>query len=156
MRLLPLLLALLLPACRGTGAEGVAPAALIDMATLVRPGSPNTALAAPAGFHLAPDITTRPYPVTPERLFAAVQAVALAQPLVFSHAVFERERQAHFVARSRVMNFPDLVTAQVTPESGLILWSRSVYGYSDLGANKARLAAWLGALDAALTTSSTP
>jgi len=39
---------------------------------------------------------------------------------------------------------------QVTPESGLILWSRSIYGRSDFGVNKARLEAWLAALDAKL------
>jgi uncharacterized protein (DUF1499 family) len=42
---------------------------------------------------------------------------------------------------------------QVTPESGLILWSRSIYGRSDFGVNRARLAAWLAALDAALPPS---
>jgi len=150
MRVLPLLLALLLPACRGTGAEGLADAQAIDMHQLLRPSSPNTALAAPEGFSPAPDIVTRRYDIAPELLFAAVQGVALAQPRTVSHAVFAERLQAHFVARSRLMNYPDLVAAQVTPESELILWSRSVYGRSDFGANRARLVAWLAALEGEL------
>jgi len=150
MRLLPLLLALLLPACRGTGAEGLDAPGVIDMARLQRPGTPNTALAAPAGFAPAPDIVTRRYELEPDRLLAAVQGVALGQPRTVEHAVFAGRRQAHFVARSALLNFPDLVAVQVTPESGLILWSRSIYGRSDFGVNKARLEAWLAALDAKL------
>jgi uncharacterized protein (DUF1499 family) len=47
-------------------------------------------------------------------------------------------------------NFPDLVTVQVDPagadRSRLIIWSRSVYGQSDLGVNRKRTLAWLAAL----------
>jgi len=149
-RLLPLLLALVLPGCQGTGAEGLEPPVQIDMARLVRPASPNTALAAPAGFSPPPDIVTPAYAVDADRLFAAVRAVALAQPRTFAHGDFATTRQAHYVARSALLNFPDLIAVQVTPESGLILWSRSIYGRSDFGVNRARLAAWLAALDGAL------
>ncbi len=152
MRLAALLLALLLPACRGTGAGGLPAPEPMDMARLVRPATPNTALAAPQGFAPAPDIATRRYTVTPDRLFAALRDVALAQPRTHLHAAFDDRRQAHFVARSALMNYPDLIAVQVTPESDLILWSRSVYGRSDFGVNRARLETWLAALDAALKT----
>jgi uncharacterized protein (DUF1499 family) len=39
------------------------------------------------------------------------------------------------------------------PDAGsarLVLWSRSVYGQSDLGVNRKRVAAWLAALGAAV------
>ena len=49
-----------------------------------------------------------------------------------------------------MFNFPDLITAQVgeagPDASTLVLYSRSVYGYSDLGVNRRRLNAWLAAL----------
>jgi uncharacterized protein (DUF1499 family) len=55
------------------------------------------------------------------------------------------------VARSAVFNFPDLVTVQVVAQgenaSTLVLYSRSVYGHSDLGVNRRRLRAWLDALN---------
>ena len=148
--MLALLLSLVLPGCRGQGVDGVAPAELLDMAALQRPATPNTALAAPAGFEPVPDIATPRFAVPPERLFAALRAVALAQPRTVEQAVFADRRQAHFVARSRWFNFPDLVAVQVTDDSALILWSRSVYGRSDFGANRARLAAWLAALETEL------
>jgi len=149
-RVLPLLLALLLPACRGTGAEGLERPAPIDMTQLARPSTPNTALAAPAGFSPPPDIVTPAYAADPDRLFAVVQAIALLQPRTFAHGAATGTRQAHYVARSALLNFPDLVTVQVTPSAGLILWSRSVYGRSDFGTNRARLVVWLAALEAAL------
>ena len=138
------------PGCRGQGANGVAAPGQIDFAHLVRPSSPNTALAAPAGFAPAPDIQTRRYDLSPEALFAAVQRVATAQPRTYPQVAYPEAMQAHFVARSAWLNFPDLIAVQVTPESGLILWSRSVYGRSDFGVNRKRLAAWLAALDMGL------
>lgn len=156
MRLLAVVLALLLPGCRGQGAEGVTQPGWIDFAHLVRPASPNTALAAPAGFVPAPDIVTRRYDLPPAALFAAVQRAALAQPRTYLQAVLAEEMQAHFVARSAWLNFPDLIAVQVTPDSGLILWSRSLYGHSDFGVNRKRLQAWLAALDAALDAALAP
>ena len=88
----------------------------------------------------------------PDRLFAAIRQVADSQPRSFLQVAYPERLQAHYVLRSDWFNFPDLVTVQVTPDSRLILWSRSVYGRSDLGVNKARLIAWLAALDRVLAT----
>ena len=152
MRRAWLLVGLLLPACAGQGASGVPVPPPMDLAHLVRPTTPNTALAAPEGFAPTPDITTRRYDIGPDRLYAAVRAVATAQPRTYPQVAYDDRRQAHFVARSRWLNFPDLIAVQVTPEGALILWSRSVYGQSDLGVNRRRLAAWLAALDRALAS----
>jgi uncharacterized protein (DUF1499 family) len=70
-------------------------------------------------------------------------------------ADYKPQFQAHFVARSAWLNFPDLIVAQVTAAgsdaSTLALYSRSVYGYGDFGVNRARLITWLAALDRTLT-----
>ena len=150
MRILPLLLALALPGCQGDAAEGVPVPPAMDMAALRRPATPNTALAGPAGYTPPPDITTRRYEVPPARLYAAIRKVALAQPRTYAQIAYDDRMQAHFVARSAWLNFPDLIAVQVNPDSTLILWSRSVYGRSDLGVNERRLRAWLAALDPAL------
>lgn len=150
MRLLALLLGLALPSCSGNGAEGLPVPPPLDISAIVRPDTPNTALAAPAGFNPQPDLLTRRYNLPPAQLFAAVRRIALAQPRTFAQVTYDDRLQAHFVARSAVFNFPDLIAVQVTPDSGLILWSRSIYGRSDLGVNRQRLLAWLAALDAAL------
>ena len=154
------LIGLVLPACGATGAGGLPTPAPIDVATTVRPASPNTALAGPAmpGPYAAtaspPDIVTPLYKVPADRLFAAASAVAAAQPLTFPAAAYPDRLQAHWVARSAVFNFPDLITAQVVAHdpdtSTLVLYSHSVYGRSDFGVNRHRLDAWLAALNARL------
>lgn len=151
MRLLiPAIAGLLLSACSGHGADGLPVPPPMDFAHIERPSTPNTALAAPAGFSPAPDLVTRRYGVGPDRLYAAIRAVALAQTRTFLQIAYDGRRQIHFVVRSAVFNFPDLVAVQVEDDGTLILWSRSVYGASDMGVNRRRLAGWLAALDAAL------
>jgi uncharacterized protein (DUF1499 family) len=159
MTLLAMLLGLVLPACGHAGAAGLPAPAPIDFLQLRRPSTPNTALAAPAGFSPKPDLVTRAYAMPAAALFAAAQQVAASRPRTWQQAVFPQRMQADYVARSAVLNFPDLVTIQVLPgqvlpdgaaQAHLILWSRSVYGRSDFGVNRRRAAAWLAALDAAL------
>jgi uncharacterized protein (DUF1499 family) len=155
------LIGLVLPACAAAGAGGLPVPPPLDVARLVRPATPNTALAAPAvpGPHAAtpspPDLVTPVYRVPAARLFAAVQAVAAAQPRTFLAVAYRARLQEHWVVRSAIFNFPDLVTAQVQSDgpdaSTLVLYSRSVYGRSDLGVNQRRLRAWLAALNAVLT-----
>ncbi|MFL5287996.1 MAG: DUF1499 domain-containing protein [Rhodopila sp.] len=144
------LVSFLLPACGFPGAHGLPTPPLMDFAHIERPASPNTALAAPAGFSPTPDIVTPAYPVPADALFNVVQAVASEQPRTFQASEYEAQLQAHFVVRSAVFNFPDLVAVQVQSEapdrSDLVIWSRSVYGRSDLGVNQKRVQVWLDAL----------
>src|SRR6185312_11917313 len=109
------LLGLVLPACGAPGAQGLPVPPRMDIAHITRPATPNTALAAPDGFIPRPDIVTRPYPVPPARLYAAIMATARAQPRTYPAAEYPDAFEAHFVVRSAVFNFPDLVTAQVQP-----------------------------------------
>ncbi|MGC8475540.1 MAG: DUF1499 domain-containing protein [Acetobacteraceae bacterium] len=154
------LLGLFLPACGAVGAAGLPPPQVLDVAHLVRPASPNTALAAPAGFRPRPDLATHPYPLPAPALLARVIAVARAQPRTYLAASFPAAGQADFVARSAFWNFPDLITAAVRPDgpghSRLILYSRSVYGSSDFGVNRARLRIWLAALATGLPPAPKP
>jgi hypothetical protein len=149
-RLLVLLLGLVLPGCSGHGAEGLPVPPPMDFSRLVRPATPNTALAAPAGFVPAPDIVTARRALAPAALYAAIRRVAASQPRTYLHVAYADRLQAHYVARSAVFNFPDLIAVQVLPDSTLILFSRSVYGRSDFGVNRKRLERWLAALDAEL------
>jgi uncharacterized protein (DUF1499 family) len=152
------LLGLALPACGFPGAEGLPTPPLMDTAHIVRPPSPNTALAAPAGFDPPPDIVTPRYGVPAERLFGLIRTVAASQPRSFQAALYPDQLQAHYVGRSALLNFPDLVTVAVRPDgaasSTMILYSRSIYGRSDFGVNRARVEAWLGALRSKLPPSS--
>jgi uncharacterized protein (DUF1499 family) len=144
------MIGLLLPACGFPAAAGLPTPSLMDTAQLVRPASPNSALAAPEGFNPPPDIVTPSYPLQADRLFAEIEAVAAGQPRTYLAASYPDRLQAHYVARSALFNFPDLIMVQVTPvspdSSTLIIYSRSVYGQSDLGVNRRRVDTWIGAL----------
>jgi len=79
--------------------------------------------------------------------------VAGGMPRTFPLARFPGRNQAQWVVRSTLMNYPDIVVAEAAPVAGgtgLWLYSCSLIGYSDLGVNRARVMAWLAALEAAL------
>ena len=153
MNPLPWLLSVVMPACRSEGVRGLPVPPPMDVAAIVRPASPNTALAGPDGHSPAPDRVIAPYPIPPDVLYRAVRAVARDQDRTFPAAHYDELRQAHYVVRSKWANFPDLVTIAVAgPETGpstLVVYSRSVYGHSDLGVNRARIEVWLAALSTA-------
>lgn len=140
-----MLLSLVFPACGQEGANGLPAAVPIELTQIVRPATPNVFLAAPAGFTPVPDMVTD-IKGEPDQLYAIVRRVILAQPRVFAHGEFTERRQLHVVARSASANFPDLIMASVTPEGRLVLWSRSVYGRKDFGANAARVSEWMAAI----------
>ncbi len=148
------LVSLLMPACGYAGAKGLPVPPPMDPASIVRPATPNTALAGPSSMKPIPDLFVPPYHLPPDQLFSLIQTVATRQPRTYELAVYPEHHQANYVARSEVFNFPDLIMVQVLPDgpdnSDLILWSRSVYGSSDLGVNHKRLTAWLAALQAQL------
>ncbi|MBK1661572.1 DUF1499 domain-containing protein [Paracraurococcus ruber] len=136
-----------------SGTGGLPPAEPVDFATLRLPASPNTCLAAPPGGHPQAHVTVPPFEVAPDAAWAALLATCDAQPRAFRYGQWPERRQAQWVARSPLMNWPDIVAAEIVPAPGgcgLFLFSRSLFGYSDLGANRKRVEAWLAALGAAL------
>lgn len=154
MTILAMLLGLFLPACGQAGAAGVSPAPADVLSPLERPKSPNSALAAPRGFTPAPDLVLAPYPVPASQLAAALDEVASHRPRTYPLSRDAATGTMQWVARSAVLNFPDRVIAEISPSgettSNLVLYSQSLYGYSDFGVNRARLADWVTALDAQL------
>ncbi len=132
------------------GAQGVAKPAPVEFATLVLPPSPNTCLLTPTTAPGAGHLHREPFAVSPEDALAAIRAVAAAMPRTFPLAEFPERRQVQWVARTPLMNYPDIVVAEVAPAgagTGLWLYSRSLLGWSDLGANRARVTAWLAAFE---------
>lgn len=112
--------------------------------------SPNTHLLAPPGMDLPAHGRFGPWPTPRETMWSALQEAAAEQPRTFPLAAWPERLQAQWVARTRLMNFPDIVVGQVVEVpggTGLVLYSRSLLGWSDLGANAARLAAWRAAVE---------
>ena len=76
------------------------------------------------------------------------QDLVAAQPRV--EVLAETDRQIDYVQRSARFRFPDVVTVRFIPvspsQSTLAIFSRSLYGRSDFGVNRARIESWLSAL----------
>ena len=137
----------------GRGTAGLPPAEWIDFPTLRLPTSPNAHLAAPPGATNERHETVPLLPVSADRAWAVLRTLGDGMERVWKMAEWPEARQAQWVARTRLMNYPDLINAQIVEMPGgvgLFLYSRSLVGYSDLGVNAKRVAAWRAAFDAAL------
>ena len=123
----------------------------VDPATAPPGEYPNQYLAAPHGATAAAaDAETRLYAETPRALLARFDAIAQAQPRTRVVAGDAASLMVTYVQRSRVFGFPDYLTVKAVARdggAGLIVWSRARYGRADFGVNRARVEAWLVALD---------
>ncbi|MEM9796533.1 MAG: DUF1499 domain-containing protein [Pseudomonadota bacterium] len=109
-----------------------------------RTGKPNDYLVGPGGDREAIVVEE-----APAELLARLDAVALAEPGTTRLAGDPAEGWVTYVQRSRLMGYPDAISVRVVPEGAggkLMIWSRSRYGHSDLGVNRARVMRWLDAL----------
>jgi uncharacterized protein (DUF1499 family) len=144
------LLGLVLPACGAEGAAGLPVPPLMDMTRIERPSSPNTFLAGPEGMTPKPDQVIPEQNQTAADLYQKARALFSGEPRTYVAAEFPGQMQIHYVVRSAMLNFPDLVTVQVNASgegrSTMVIWSRSYYGQSDFGVNRDRTKAWLAAL----------
>lgn len=95
------------------------------------------------------------FAASPQAVMEAFDAVAMATPRVTRLAGSVAEGQVTYVARSRLWGFPDYVTIRVLPdpETGgatVAILSRLRFGRGDMGVNRARVAAWVGAVEGRL------
>jgi hypothetical protein len=128
----------------------------VDFTTLQRPKSPNTYLVAPPGVTPVPSDGEAPVMGMPvEKLKAQWEKMIAAQPRVEKVAESEDGLQIDYIQRTKLIHYPDWITVRFValpddPDTGkyssVAVYSRSVYGYGDMGANKARVQAWLDAL----------
>lgn len=134
----------------GRGTAGLPPAAPIDFATLRLPSSPNAHLAAPPGATAERHETVPLLAVPADAAWEVLRRLGDGMERVWKMAEWPEQRQAQWVARTRLMNYPDLINAQIVElpgGAGLFLYSRSLVGYSDLGVNAKRVAAWRGVFE---------
>lgn len=143
----------------GRGPKGLPAPSPVEFASLVQPRSPNTCLAAP-GSHPGPKQIISPVlPGTPDALFDTLLTIVQDFPHTSRLAAWPERRQAQWVERSALANFPDIIVAEcvAAPEgTSLFLYSRSLLGYSDFGVNEKRVTRWLEALRAALPEAQEP
>lgn len=124
----------------------------VDVAHLRRRTVPNDSLACSTGFCARKaDFALPVYAVAPSALMAALDAAVLADPDVSRVDDGSRADYRRYVARTPIMRFPDTVDALAGPAgkgAGLVLYSRSLFGRGDWGANRERLEGWAKALGA--------
>lgn len=109
-----------------------------------RTGRPNDALHAPGG-----DAAPWTYGGAPAEALAALDRVARADGAEVLAGAPEEGRMT-WVQRSGLMGYPDAITARAEPSGNgavISVWSRSRFGYDDLGVNADRLSRWRAALD---------
>lgn len=86
------------------------------------------------------------YPAEPDEVLETFYDIAMADPRVSLLEGGLEEGMMTFVARSRLMGFPDLISVKAVSEgsvSKLSVISHARYGKSDLGVNARRLDRWL-------------
>ena len=129
----------------------------VDFRTLVLPSTPNSFLLCPLDICLRaePNVVPKTYPVTAAQLRGVALGVWPLQMRVDKGGLGSAELQLRYVQRTAWMRFPDTVSIRFIPRgaesSTVAIYSRSLIGYSDLGANKARVERWIMLLDAELS-----
>lgn len=142
--------AFLLAAC------GDPKAGIEDLRKFTRPSSPNSYLICAKGLCAAAADEEGPvFDLPPEKLLVAAVKVASLQSDTAPSDADPALGQLVFIQRTAYLRFPDVVRVQAIAipggRSALALYSRSVYGYYDFGANRRRARAWIDAIKAELT-----
>ena len=118
-----------------------------DFEVMERTGKPNDYLVCPPDVcSTVPDEFSPVFEVPVSRLQQEVLAVVRSQPRIKCLTGSEGA-QYEFVQRTGLMNFPDTITVRFYALDGnrstLAIYSRSHFGYYDLGVNRKRVRSWL-------------
>ncbi|PLS20341.1 DUF1499 domain-containing protein [Neptunicoccus cionae] len=121
-----------------------------DPATVQKTAKPNQFLMRGGADSDGADTAAEIFDVPAEELARAFHKVAMAQPRVSVLAEADNDFWITYVQRSKLMGYPDYISVRIEPvgtdRSALLVYSRSRFGRSDLGVNKARMKDWLGQL----------
>ena len=124
----------------------------VDFATLQKPEKPNAYLACPAATctTYAPDVEPPVFEMDAASLKAFAETVWGKEPDVTLVDEPTSGMTLRFVQRTAWLKFPDTISVRFVPlsdtQSTVAIYSRSQIGYSDLGANEARVKHWLDLL----------
>ena len=111
----------------------------VDPATVTPPESPN--------FELLTGARAPVFDTSAAALAARIDAIATAEGATLIGGSLA-DGQMTYVARSRIMGFPDAVSIRLVPvETGtrMEVFSRARFVHSDMGVNAARVARWVAA-----------
>ena len=126
--------------------------AAVDFESLELKPSPNQYLVCPPGFckKAKPHAEAPVFDLPPAQLRARWMERIAALPLAEQIDADPAGMQYGYEALTPLMRFPDTVTVRFLPagegKSTLAIYSRSHYGYGDMGANEKRVKHWLDLL----------
>lgn len=120
----------------------------LDFSTLTRPPKPNNYLLAPPGLCQAaePNAASPKFSETPRHVFSRLSEIISSERQWIDVRSDPDKLRIAFIARTPLMRFKDDVDIQILPPEGdsgetqIAIYSRSRIGYSDLGANRKRVA----------------
>ncbi len=120
----------------------------VDFAELKLTDKPNQFLMCPPGLCDAdPHADSPVFDVSVEQLRERWREVLAVQPRVELLVEDEEGQQFDYVQRSARFRFPDIITVRFisvsSSQSTLAIYSRSIFGKSDLGVNRERIETWL-------------
>jgi len=123
----------------------------VDPLTAPTPATPNSWRVAPPGQSPGAAGTQSPvYRATPAELMAAFDRIATAQPETERLAGTPEVGFITYVQRTPLVKYPDYISVKAVDlgegMSALAILSRSRFGRSDMGVNKARITEWLKGL----------
>ena len=127
------------------------PPQTLDLRTFERPTSPNSYLVCPAGQCAAKADEDGPVvDLAPEKVLVAALKVASLERNVTAQEADTTLGQLVFIQRTAVLQFPDVVRIQAIAlpggKTGVALYSHSVFGKYDFGANKTRAERWMAGI----------
>ncbi len=123
----------------------------VDPLIVERPASPNTYYVAPQAMVDAGVDLEAPVYAAPAAIMAkAFDDFVLTQPNIIPLVSAEGGLWVTYVQRTPVLKMPDYISVRFIDLEGgrstIALYSRSRYGYGDMGVNKARVDLWLQSL----------
>ncbi len=118
-------------------------------------GKPNDYLVCPADL-----CTTKPDAEAPIFNVPAKKLLRAILDLIPEDIEGEEDFAFRFVAKTPLMRYPDTISIRILAiddkHSTIAIYSRSLIGYSDMGANKARVESLLSRLQASLASAPLP
>lgn len=125
----------------------------VDPVTAPTPETPNSfRVLAPGATPGTEEMVSPVYAVPPAELMKAFNDMALAQPRTERLAgTPDGQGFVTYVQRTPLVGYPDYISVRAVSagngQSALVILSRSRFGKSDLGVNRARITQWLEVLD---------
>ncbi len=138
----------------------VRPAAtdFIDFAELKRRPSRDDALACPPEFLCSAkvDLVIAPVPISAAALVARIKQLPTLEPRTVMVGENDTDLRYVLVQRSALLDLPDTINIAIQPldaaHAAIAIYSRSRYGFGDLGVNRARVQRWLDLLGVAVVS----